>query len=170
MARWRVQLAGLGARMGTPSGAPPRFAGWVEEAARGSGVPARLLAAVASVESAWEVGALSSAGAMGLMQLMPGTARDLGVDPWDPRSNLVGGARYLAALLGQCGDLGLGLAAYNAGPARVLAAMRDGRRLPEETLRYVPKVLGRMAKLAPRLTSNAAAAWGARPGGAASPR
>lgn len=61
MARWRVQLAGLGVGMGTPSGAPPRFAGWVDEAALGSGVPARLLAAVASVESAWEVGALSLA-------------------------------------------------------------------------------------------------------------
>ncbi|MFO0722841.1 MAG: lytic transglycosylase domain-containing protein [Myxococcota bacterium] len=156
--------------MGTPSGAPARFAAWVEEAARVSGVPSRLLAAVVSVESAWEAGAMSTAGAMGLMQLMPGTARNLGVDPWDPRSNLVGGARYLAALLGRFGDLGFGLAAYNAGPARVLAAVRDGQRLPEETLRYVPHVLERMAALAPRLTSTGAAAWGARPGDAASPR
>lgn len=163
VARWRSQLARLGVEMATSSGAPLAFVGMVEEAARLSGVPPRLLAAVVSVESAWEAGALSSAGAMGLMQLMPGTARELGVDPWDARSNLIGGARYLAGLLERFGDLGLGLAAYNAGPERVAEAMRGGRGLPEETLRYGPRVLARLATLAPGIRSDAAAASGGRP-------
>lgn len=123
----------------------------VERAAAANEVPPRLIAAVASVESAWEVGALSSAGAMGLMQLMPATARELGVEPWNPASNLLGGARYLAAMLGAFDDVGLALAAYNAGPGRVVEALRAGKALPAETLAYVPQVLGRMRTLEPRL-------------------
>lgn len=127
------------------------FRAMVERAGAVTGVPPRLIAAVASVESAWEVGALSSAGAMGLMQLMPATARALGVDAWDPASNLLGGARYLAAMLGAFDDVGPALAAYNAGPGRLVEAMRAGRALPAETLAYVPRVLGRMRTLEPRL-------------------
>ncbi|MFO0726499.1 MAG: lytic transglycosylase domain-containing protein [Myxococcota bacterium] len=119
----------------------------MERAGRWSGVPPRLVAAVASVESAWEVGALSSAGAMGLMQLMPATARALGVDPWDAGSNLMGGARHLAGLLEAYQDVGWALAAYNAGPARVAEAVRGGRGLPAETVEYVGRVVGRMRAL-----------------------
>lgn len=156
--------------METPSGAPGAFAAWVDLAARASGVPGRLVAAVASVESAWEVAALSAAGAMGLMQLMPRTAAELGVDPWAPRSNLLGGARYLATMLARFDDVGLALAAYNEGPERVIAAVRDGRALPSETVRYVPRVLERMAGLAPRLRPSAEGSSGAHRGDDASPR
>jgi soluble lytic murein transglycosylase-like protein len=139
--------------MRTPSGAPAAFRALVERAVALSGVPPRLIAAVASVESAWEVGAQSSAGAMGLMQLMPATARALGVDPWDAGENLVGGARYLAAMLSTFDDVGLALAAYNAGPGRVTEALRTGRALPAETMAYVQRVLGRMPALTPKLVS-----------------
>ena len=72
------------------------------------------------VESAYRQDAISSAGAIGLGQLMPATARDLGVDPRDPQQNLDGSARYLAMMLESFGDPHLALAAYNAGPHRVV--------------------------------------------------
>ncbi len=71
------------------------------------------------VESAYRQDAISSAGAIGLGQLMPATARDLGVDPRDPLQNLDGAARYLAMMLDTFGDPRLALAAYNAGPEAV---------------------------------------------------
>lgn len=71
------------------------------------------------IESAYRQSAVSSAGAIGLGQLMPATARDLGVDPFDPLQNLDGSARYLATMLELFGDPRLALAAYNAGPDAV---------------------------------------------------
>ena len=93
----------------------------ISDAARTHGVDPRLLAAVASRESAFDVHAVSAAGARGLMQLMPETARFLGVaDIFDPRENVFGGAHYLRTLLDTFnGDLDLALAAYNAGPGAV---------------------------------------------------
>jgi soluble lytic murein transglycosylase-like protein len=109
------------------SGAPvtarvPAFlASLIADAAREHGVDPRLLAAVASRESAFDVHSISSRGACGLMQLMPETARFLGVtNIFDPRENVFGGARYLRTLLDTFnGDLDLALAAYNAGPGAV---------------------------------------------------
>ena len=83
------------------------------------GVDPALLAAVAQQESGFDASAVSPAGARGLMQFMPGTARGLGVDPFDPASAVDGAARYLADLTRQFGSTELGLAAYNAGPGTV---------------------------------------------------
>jgi len=103
-----------------------------------------LLEAVVWQESRWREGAVSPAGARGLAQLMPGTARMLGVDADDPSSNLEGGARYLRAQLDAFGgDLERALAAYNAGPGRVRAA--GGVPAIRETQAYVRSILGRLA-------------------------
>ncbi len=83
------------------------------------GVDPALLAAVASQESGFDSRAVSPAGAQGLMQFMPATARGLGVDPFDPASAVDGAARYLADLGKQFGSTSLALAAYNAGPGAV---------------------------------------------------
>ena len=120
-----------------------KLAPLVAAAARTHGLPEALLQAVIEVESNFNAGAVSPKGALGLMQLMPQTARELGVaDARDPASNIDGGARYLKGLLGRFGnDLPLALAAYNAGPA---AVQRSGA-IPQfsETQRYVPRVLVR---------------------------
>jgi soluble lytic murein transglycosylase-like protein len=85
-----------------------------------TGLDPKLLHALVIVESAYDPGAVSPVGARGLTQLMPGTARDLGVrDAFDMEQNLRGGAQYLAIQIGRFGDLRLALAAYNSGPGRV---------------------------------------------------
>jgi cell wall-associated NlpC family hydrolase len=88
-------------------------------AADRSGIPARVLAALAKVESSFRADAVSPAGAQGLMQLMPATARELGVDPMSPASAIDGAARLLARHVRALGSLELGLAAYNAGEGAV---------------------------------------------------
>jgi soluble lytic murein transglycosylase-like protein len=97
------------------------FADVIADAARTHGVDPRLVAAVARRESRFNPNAVSPVGACGIMQLMPATARFLGIkDIFDARENLFGGARYLRALLDTFhGDLDLTLAAYNAGPGAV---------------------------------------------------
>lgn len=82
-------------------------------------IPADLFLRLVQQESGWNVGALSPKGAIGLAQLMPGTARQLGVDPHDPVANLEGGARYLKMQYQAFGSWPLALAAYNAGPGAV---------------------------------------------------
>jgi soluble lytic murein transglycosylase-like protein len=102
------------------------------------GLEPALLVSVARVESGFDVGAVSSRGAVGLLQLTPETARDLRVDASRPVENLVGGARYLLALLERFGSLQLALAAYNAGPTVV---ERYGSIPPySETEQYVTRV------------------------------
>ncbi|MFN3559239.1 MAG: lytic transglycosylase domain-containing protein [Brevundimonas sp.] len=112
----------------------------IARAAERHGLDLKLLHALVLVESAYRADAVSPAGAVGLTQLMPGTAADLGVrDRFDVEENLAGGADYLARQLLRFGDLRLALAAYNAGPGRVA---RLGR-VPdiEETRTYVAQVV-----------------------------
>lgn len=149
--RWLMQLESMGVTMGTASGAPGDFARAVDYAARSAAIPPRLVAAVTSVESAWNPSAVSSAGAIGLMQLMPATARGLGVNPCDPAASVLGGALYLRWQLDSFGDLPLALAAYNAGPGRVEALLRAGTELPRETTQYVERVLSRVRGLVGRV-------------------
>ena len=117
------------------------FADIVDAAARRHGVDADLVHAVIAVESGYRASAQSPAGAQGLMQLMPGTQRDLGVsDAFDPRQNVDAGVAYLRRLTDEFGTV-LALAAYNAGPS----AVRRYNGIPpyEETHAYVRAVLGR---------------------------
>ena len=115
----------------------------VNKIARTYGVDSALLHAVISVESRYSPKAISRAGAIGLMQLMPETAKRYGVaDPLDPLQNLRGGARYLRYLLKKYNnDINLALAAYNAGEASVA---KYGNQIPPypETTDYVPRVIG----------------------------
>ena len=103
-------------------------------------LPEGLLDALVAVESAYRPDIVSPAGAMGLAQLMPATARALGVfDPFDPRANVDGGARFLRAILDRSRSTTLALAAYNAGPKAVIRA--GGVPGNAETPSYVQKVL-----------------------------
>lgn len=103
-----------------------------------------LIEALVWQESRWRPNAVSPVGARGLAQLMPGTARDLGVDPDDPFANLEGGARYLREQLDRFdGDLEKALAAYNAGPGRVVQA--GGIPRIRETQTYVAAIMGRLS-------------------------
>ena len=112
-----------------------------ERAAKAEGLDVHLLRAVAWTESRGHQNAISSKGALGVMQLMPSTAAELGVDPLDPDANLHGGARYLARQLSRFQSVPLALAAYNAGPGAVL---RWGGIPPyAETQAYVAQILSR---------------------------
>jgi soluble lytic murein transglycosylase-like protein len=125
-----------------PASRAEPYAGHVRSAADKYKLPEALILAVIAVESNFDPRALSEKGAMGLMQLMPGTARDLYVaEPWDPAQNIEGGARYLRLLANQyAGDMVKTLAAYNAGPD---AVRRAGEAVPDipETREYVRKVV-----------------------------
>lgn len=112
----------------------------IDQHAARRGLDARLVQAVVQIESSYNPRATSPKGAMGLMQLMPETARELRVaDPYDPAQNVRGGTDYLARMLARFGDVRLALAAYNAGPT---AVERYGGIPPyRETQRYVRKVL-----------------------------
>jgi len=114
----------------------------VENAAKAQELPAKLVRAVIAQESGFKPCAESKKGAMGLMQLMPGTAEELDVArPFDAKANVEGGAKYLRQLLERYkGDLRLALAAYNAGPAAVDAA--GGVPDIAETRVYVNSILG----------------------------
>ncbi len=102
-----------------------------------------VIKAVITVESDWNPKAVSKRGAVGLMQLMPSTARDMLInDPFDPEENIEGGVRYLRRLLNRFnGELSLALAAYNAGPARVEKS--GGIPSIPETEKFVIKVISR---------------------------
>ena len=123
---------------------PEQIGPLVERIAQREGLTPDLLRAVIEKESAYLPCAVSSKGAQGLMQLMPGTAADLGVgNPFDAKENLDGGARFLRQLLDRYGgNLVLALGAYNAGPRRVDTL----GRLPlfPETVSYVSDILGKL--------------------------
>lgn len=122
------------------SGASNETARFIQEAAAKYGLDSRLVAAVAEAESSGSQSEVSEAGAVGVMQLMPETAAALGVNPYDEKQNIEGGAHYLKQMLDAFGgDMRKALAAYNAGPQ----AVKDYGGVPPyaETQNYVNKVL-----------------------------
>ncbi|GLQ12530.1 lytic transglycosylase [Devosia yakushimensis] len=120
-----------------------RFDPFIAEASARFRIPVAWIRAVLAAESAHDVRAVSSAGARGLMQIMPETWEELrnryrlGDDPFDPRDNILAGAAYLREMLDRFGTIGGTLAAYNAGPARFDEYLATGRPLPTETRDYV---------------------------------
>ena len=122
-----------------------RFANSIAEASARFTVPARWIRAIIQIESAGDEHAISPRGAIGLMQLMPGTwvelsARyGLGADPFDAHDNIIAGAAYLKDMHDRFGSAGF-LAAYYAGPARYEQHLATGRPLPQETTAYVAAV------------------------------
>jgi soluble lytic murein transglycosylase-like protein len=129
----------------TSSAGPSQWRARVAELSAKYDISPTLLEALVWQESRWREGAVSPVGARGLAQLMPGTARELGVNPHDPSANLEGGARYLRVQLDTFGgDLEKALAAYNAGPGRVHKA--NGIPRIRETQNYVAAILGRLSE------------------------
>jgi soluble lytic murein transglycosylase-like protein len=122
----------------------------VSEASARFDVPQPWIRAVIDAESGGDPQAVSHRGAMGLMQLMPGTwaslseRLDLGADPFDPRANILAGTAYLADLRERFGFPGL-FAAYNAGPTRYAAHLRGERTLPRETKAYLKRIRDRLS-------------------------
>ena len=123
---------------------PAEYSAKVHELSQRFDLSPSLIEALVWQESRWRANAVSPVGARGLAQLMPGTARELGVDPRDPFENLEGGARYLRQQLDRFdGDLEKALAAYNAGPGRVIRA--GGIPRIRETQNYVVAIMGRLS-------------------------
>lgn len=133
------------AAMNVPASVHP-YAAHVAQAAQRFGIPEAWIWAVMRVESNGNPAAISRAGAIGLMQIMPGTwamltARyGLGDNPWDARANIHAGVAYLREMVDRYGDLPTAFAAYNAGPGRVDDWHQRGRPLPAETIAYVAKI------------------------------
>ncbi|HZF43960.1 MAG TPA: lytic transglycosylase domain-containing protein [Sphingomonadaceae bacterium] len=143
------------APVSAPPGAHP-YAGYVAEASQRFGIPEAWIWSVMRVESAGNPAVTSHAGAMGLMQVMPGTYAELrsrhglGPNPYDPRDSILAGAAYLREMHDRYGSSGF-LAAYNAGPGRWEDYVSRGRPLPAETVAY-------MTRLGPMVGSSAAPA------------
>lgn len=125
-------------------------AGHIAEASRRFGIPEHWIRAVLRAESAGDVRAISSAGAIGLMQVMPDTWAGLrvryrlGRDPYDPRDNILAGTAYLREMWDRYGNVSAMLAAYNAGPGRYDEHRSTGRPLPAETRAYVTAIAARL--------------------------
>ncbi|MCR9142603.1 MAG: lytic transglycosylase domain-containing protein [bacterium] len=131
-------LQGDRARPGAATGFAAELEAMIQQEASSQSVSPDLIRAVVQAESAGRPDARSKVGAVGLMQLMPGTARELGVDPTNPRENIRGGVKYLNQMAGKFGDLDLALAAYNAGPG---AVKKYGGVPPyRETIDYISKI------------------------------
>lgn len=139
-----VVCAGFAIHIQTASAAP--FDAYVTDAATRAHIPPTWITAVMRAESQGDASAVSPKGAMGLMQIMPNTWRELraalnlGADPYDPHDNIMAGAAYLRWLHDRYGDAGF-LAAYNAGPGRYEQLLTAGKMLPDETRKYVAKVI-----------------------------
>jgi hypothetical protein len=129
-----------------PSAVTHPYAPHVADAARRFGIPEAWIWAVLRVESAGNARAVSSAGAMGLMQIMPGTWAQLrarhgfGSDPFDVRDAIMAGAAYLREMYDRYGNASAMLAAYNAGPGRYDDHLSHGRPLPAETTAYLARL------------------------------
>lgn len=129
-----------GADVGLRRGNEIRFDELIERTSANFGLPSSLVKAVVRAESGFDAKAVSPMGASGLMQLMPGTARSLGVDdPFDPEQNINAGVEYLSRQLDRFGSVALALAAYNAGPNSVVEY--GGIPPYRETQEYVSRVL-----------------------------
>ncbi len=142
----KIEIAGKAPRPRKASGgwSQERIVKEIHAAAKRHDIPAELFMALVWQESRYRADALSPKGAIGFAQLMPGTAKDLGVNPKNPAENLDGGARYLAAQYREFGDWKLALAAYNAGPHRV--AQYGGIPPFTETRDYVRIILSKVSK------------------------
>jgi hypothetical protein len=129
-----------------PFAANHAYAQHVADAARRFGIPEEWIWAVMRVESNGNARAVSSAGSMGLMQIMPGTwaqlraRHGLGADPFDVRDNIMAGAAYLREMHDRYGNASAMLAAYNAGPGRYDDYLSRGRSLPAETVEYLAQL------------------------------
>lgn len=143
-----LAVAGAQGRGRPAPAAPPRdiHAAHVSEAARRFGIPENWIWRVMHVESGGNPRAVSRAGAMGLMQIMPATwamlsaRHGLGSDPFDSRANILAGAAYLRAMWDRYRNISLMLIAYNAGPGRADAYAAGRRALPSETLAYAARL------------------------------
>lgn len=121
------------------------YADLFEQAGARYGIPPKVLAAIGWVESRFRTDAVSSAGAVGMMQFLPGTAASMGVDPYDPASAIDGTARYLRSALDRFGDLGQAIAAYNVGPGAI--ARSGGVQSGTQAERYLTKVVEATARI-----------------------
>jgi soluble lytic murein transglycosylase-like protein len=154
--QWIGTLLASATLLGAPSAAlaqtaaPPSIAsidGWIAEAAHRFDISPAWIRRVMRLESAFQPQAVSRAGAMGLMQIMPRTYAELrvryglGADPFHPHDNILAGAAYLRELYDRYGANGF-LAAYNAGPGRYEQHLIDGQPLPAETRAYVAALSG----------------------------
>jgi hypothetical protein len=138
--------AAAGAGAMTEFGAAAEHAASVRATSGGGFSMASLIQAMIAQESGGNPNAVSPKGAVGLMQLMPGVAKELGVNPYDPQQNVAGGTKRIQQLLAQYHDLPTALAAYNAGPGRVNQVLSGKATLPSETQNYVSSILGRMGQ------------------------
>lgn len=156
MAALRTTILAVSLLWATPAAADPldRWSAHIAEASSRFGVPREWIRRVMRAESGGRTTLrgrpiVSRAGAMGLMQVMPGTWREirtqlgLGFDPHDPRDNILAGTAYLRAMYDRFGYPGL-FGAYNAGPARYAEHLAAGRPLPRETRAYLDTVGGRI--------------------------
>jgi soluble lytic murein transglycosylase len=140
--RYRIFLRSTVSRP-QPAPAFNQFDPLIDEAAKETGLDFALIKAVIKVESDFNIYAVSPAGALGLMQIMPANLMEFGVlEPFDPRQNILGGSRYLAKLLAQYkGNIILALAAYNAGPNRINEGGEKDIPAITETRQYAAKVM-----------------------------
>lgn len=144
-----IPLGNIGAQDSAVIGDSGTYEELIQTAAQQNGLDAALVKAVIQAESSYRTGAVSSAGAEGLMQLMPSTAASLGVtNSFDPAQNIAGGTKYLKSLLDRFGDVRLALAAYNTGPNRIsglnITDADDAAqyaKISERVRNYVSKVL-----------------------------
>ncbi len=127
-----------------PCPIPRRFAATFRDAANDAGVPLAMLVAVAKVESQLRPDVSSAAGAHGLLQVLPATAAELDLDPYETRENVLAGARYLRQMLDRFQSAELALAAYNAGPT---AVEQKGAAPNDETVAYVANVTAEWRRL-----------------------
>ncbi len=174
LASWLALGAGRGGTLAqsspvTRTVATDPYGGHIAEASQRFGIPEHWIRAALRAESAGDVHAISSAGAIGLMQVMPDTWAGLrvryrlGRDPYDPRDNILAGTAYLREMWDRYGNVGAMLAAYNAGPGRYDEHRATGRPLPAETRAYVaalvPALGGAVAARTPEKQSAPPPDW-----------